>query len=90
MHFNIIVCFWAHLDSCSLLWTHFRGAAGALSKYISFRIFKEFPFLFIHSGLLYIHVATCTKVAQRGRNKNFPSSSSSRNQLVTPIYFLYL
>jgi hypothetical protein len=27
MHFNIILCFWAHLDSCSLLWTHFRGAA---------------------------------------------------------------
>jgi hypothetical protein len=21
------LCFWAHLDSCSLLWTHFRGAA---------------------------------------------------------------
>jgi hypothetical protein len=27
MHFNIMLCFWAHLDSCSLLWTHFRGAA---------------------------------------------------------------
>ena len=26
MHFNIILCFWTHLDSCSLLWTHFRGA----------------------------------------------------------------
>jgi hypothetical protein len=28
MHFNIILCFWAHLDSCSLFWTHFRGAGG--------------------------------------------------------------
>ena len=27
MHFNIILCFWTHLDSCSLLWTHIRGAA---------------------------------------------------------------
>ena len=27
MHFNIILCLWAHLDSCSLFWTHFRGAA---------------------------------------------------------------
>jgi hypothetical protein len=27
MHFNIILCFWAHLDSCFLFWTHFRGAA---------------------------------------------------------------
>ena len=26
MHFDIILCFWAHLDSCSLFWTHFRGA----------------------------------------------------------------
>jgi hypothetical protein len=35
---------------------------GALSKYISFRIFKEFPFLFIHSGLYtcsYMH-ESCT------------------------------
>ena len=27
MDFNIILRFWAHLDSCSLFWTHFRGAA---------------------------------------------------------------
>jgi hypothetical protein len=27
MHFNIILCLWAHLDPCSLFWTHFRGAA---------------------------------------------------------------
>ena len=24
MHLNIILCFWTHLDSCSLLCTHFR------------------------------------------------------------------
>ena len=26
MHFDIILCYWAHLESCSLFWTHFRGA----------------------------------------------------------------
>jgi hypothetical protein len=25
MHFNVILCFWAHLDCCTLFWTHFRG-----------------------------------------------------------------
>ena len=42
MHFNIILCFWAHLDSCSLFWTHFRGAAIIMS------FFLEFFFLGIH------------------------------------------
>ena len=37
MHFNIILCFWAHLDSCSLLWTHFRGAGNSGDKIFNIR-----------------------------------------------------
>jgi hypothetical protein len=33
MHFDIILCYWAHLESCSLFWTHFRGAGPSPSTH---------------------------------------------------------
>ena len=53
MHFNIILCFWAHLDSCSLLWTHFRGAA--LTEVDSPFIFIE-TLSFRSKGISYIDI----------------------------------
>jgi hypothetical protein len=34
IHLNIILCFWNHLDSCFLFWTHFRGAVKSPSRII--------------------------------------------------------
>ena len=67
MHFNIILCFWTHLDSCSLLWTHFRGAAICAGRLFQILMVSEKKDLWyikvLANGILYLYMCPLTDVA---------------------------
>ena len=48
IHLNIMLCFQTHLDSCSLFWTHFRGAGKSPScqDVYTLQVFKKNRYMY--------------------------------------------
>jgi hypothetical protein len=54
MHLNIIFCFWTHLDSFSLLWTHFRDTRGNQCSKFPIPWYSIFSFMCMFCRSLFV------------------------------------
>ena len=57
IHLNIMLCFQTHLVSCSLFWTHFRGAGKSPSRqdFYALQVLKKNRYMYMYQNKAVLH-----------------------------------